>query len=370
MASDRPRRPNHADRPDRLWALARAALFELDPERAHELALAAMELPGAHRLLARRYGRAAAPDAAAGVRVMGLDFPNRVGLAAGLDKDGAHVDALGALGFGHLEVGTVTPLPQAGNPKPRMFRLAPHGALINRMGFNNAGVDALVERASRRRWRGVLGINVGKNAATPNERAVDDYLACLERVWPVADYVAVNISSPNTANLGDLQHGDALARLLDALVEARERLAAEHGVRRPIAVKIAPDLDDAALDDFCAAVVERGIDGVIAGNTTRARAAVADHLHAPEAGGLSGAPLRILADERLEAVRARLPGGVALIGVGGVDSGEAAAGKLARGADLVQLYSGLIFRGPALVREAIEGTSTSPTRQRPQEVAA
>ena len=364
--------------PDRLWTLARAALFELDPERAHDLALGAMSLPGASALLVRRYGAAA--DAAAGtgpggasgdapgadtppVRVMGLDFPNRVGLAAGLDKDAAHVDALGALGFGHLEVGTVTPRPQAGNPRPRMFRLAPHGALVNRMGFNNEGVDALVRRVERRRWTGVLGVNVGKNASTPNERATEDYTACLERVWPVADYVSVNISSPNTAGLRDLQHGDALARLLDALGEARERLSAAHGVTRPIAIKIAPDMDDAALDDFAAALAGRAVDAVIVGNTTRGRTPVADHLHAREAGGLSGAPLRALADDRLRAMRERLPAGVALIGVGGVDSGEAAAAKVALGADLVQVYTGLIYRGPALVAEAARATAgTRPPR--------
>ena len=344
---------------DRLWSLVRAALFELDPERAHDLALRAMELPGARALTARRYGGAAPDDPGAAtvpVRVMGLELPNRVGLAAGLDKDGAHVDALGALGFGHLEVGTVTPRPQPGNPGPRMFRLEAHGALINRMGFNNAGVDALVERVSRRRWRGVLGVNVGKNASTPNERATDDYVTCLERAWPVADYVAVNVSSPNTAGLRELQHGDALARLLDALCDARERLATRHGVRRPIAVKIAPDMDDAALDGFADAAVVRGIDAVIVGNTTRERRIVAGHLHAPEAGGLSGTPLRPLADDRLAAARARLPAGVALVGVGGVDSGAAAAAKIALGADLVQLYTGLIYRGPGLVRETVRAT--------------
>ena len=341
--------------PDRLWQLARAVLFELDPERAHEIALGAMELPGAHGLLRRRYGsRAGSGPAAGAATIMGLEFPNRVGLAAGLDKDGAHIDALGALGFGHLEVGTVTPRAQPGNPKPRMFRLTAHAALVNRMGFNNDGVDALVERASRRCWTGVLGVNIGKNAATPNERATDDYLHCLERVWPVADYVSVNISSPNTAGLRDLQHGDALARLLDALCAARERLAAEHGKRRPVVVKIAPDMDDEGLDGFASAVARRGIDGVICGNTTRTRDAVAGHLHAREDGGLSGAPLRPLADERLVALRSRLPDSVALFGAGGIDSFEAGAAKLDAGADLVQVYTGLIYRGPALIQELLQ----------------
>ena len=238
-----------------------------------------------------------------------------------------------------------------------MFRLEAHGALINRMGFNNAGVDALVERVSRRRWRGVLGVNVGKNASTPNERAVDDYVTCLERAWPVADYVAVNVSSPNTAGLRDLQHGDALARLLDALCDARERLATRHGVRRPIAVKIAPDMDDAALGGFAdAAARARHRRRDRRQHDARADRVVAGHLHAPEAGGLSGAPLRRLADDRLAAARARLPAGVALVGVGGVDSGAAAAAKIALGADLVQLYTGLIYRGPGLVRETVRAT--------------
>lgn len=344
---------------DVLFGVVRRVLFELDPERAHDLALRALDWPGMSRLLAR-YRRDDAP-----FRCMDLDFPNRVGLAAGLDKNGDHIDALGAIGFGHLEIGTVTPRAQPGNPRPRIFRLENRHALVNRLGFNNLGVDHLVERATARRYGGILGINIGKNATTPNERAADDYLACLERVWSVADYVTINISSPNTTGLRDLQHGDSLARLLDALVDARERLSTEHGARRPIAVKIAPDMSDAELDDFCAAVTSRRIDGVITGNTTRRRDVIEGHLYARETGGLSGAPLRPIADERLAAVRARLGAGTALIGVGGIGCGADAAAKRRIGADLVQLYTGFIFHGPALVRDCVAATATDRTGARP-----
>ena len=348
---------------DPLFALGRAVLFELDPERAHDLALALLDRPAVQRALRRRY---AVTDGANGsdgahvggpARCLGLEFENRVGLAAGFDKNGDHIEALAALGFGALELGTVTPRPQSGNPRPRLFRLPPHGALINRLGFNNAGVDHLAGRVERRRWQGPLGINIGKNASTPLERAADDYLACLERVHPLADWVTVNISSPNTANLRELQHGEALSRLLGRLDDARAALDARHGRRVPLAVKIAPDMSEPELDDFCATVREHGIDAVICGNTTREREAVATHLYARESGGLSGAPLAALADARLVAVTERLAGsGIALIGVGGISSGADAARKLALGAELVQLYSGLIFHGPALVRDCVTST--------------
>jgi len=342
---------------DPLWRALRTVLFELDPERAHDLALGALEWPGVSAWLGRR-----APTAHP-VDCMGLSFANRVGLAAGLDKNGDHIDALAALGFGHVEVGTVTPRPQPGNPAPRMFRLTQHGALINRLGFNNKGVEHLVRRAERRRGTAVLGINLGKNATTPNERAAEDYLLGLKRVWPVADYVTINISSPNTQGLRDLQHGQALRSLLDAIGDRAAALSTQHARHVPIAVKIAPDLDDEELDDAIDALSERPFAALIVGNTTRGRRAVAGHLYANEAGGLSGAPLRELADDRLRATRLRLErladsadsaAPLSLIGVGGIDSGRAAARKLALGAELVQLYTGFIYHGPALVRDAIE----------------
>jgi len=348
-----------------LFALGRAVLFELDPERAHDLALALLDRPAVQRLMRRRYAVGGRP-----VRHLGIDFPNRVALAAGLDKNGDHIEALDALGFGALEIGTVTPRPQPGNPTPRLFRLPGHGALINRLGFNNKGVDHLVGRLERCRRSVPLGVNVGKNATTPLERAADDYALCLERVYPHADWVSVNISSPNTANLRALQGGTALARLLARLKETQSALATRHGRCVPLAVKIAPDLDDTGLDDFCAAVREHGIEAVISGNTTFAREPVAGHLYARETGGLSGAPLKALADERLHAVAERLAGSdTTLIGTGGISKGSDALGKLERGADLVQLYTGLIFHGPALVRDcvrataranAVDGSATAP----------
>lgn len=341
---------------DPLFAIGRAILFELDPERAHDLALALLDRPSVQRLMRRRYAVDGRP-----VERLGLRFPNPVGLAAGLDKNGDHIDALGALGFGALEIGTVTPRPQPGNPVPRLFRLTAHGALINRFGFNNKGVDHLVRQVERRRWRGPLGINVGKNAATPIERATDDYVACLERVYPHADWVTVNISSPNTANLRALQHGDALERLLARLKETQASLATRHGRHVPIAVKIAPDLDDAGLDAFCGAVTAHDVEAVISGNTTNAREGVRGHLYARETGGLSGAPLKPLADARLAALAERLAGtDVTLIGVGGVSRGADVATKLALGAHLVQLYTGLIFHGPALIRDGVRASARPP----------
>lgn len=339
---------------DPLWRLLRRILFELDPERAHDLALRALEWPGVGAWLAR-----GGQPAAASVNCMGLNFENRVGLAAGLDKNGDHIDALGSLGFGHIEIGTVTPQPQAGNPKPRMFRLTDQQALINRMGFNNLGVDHLVAQAGRRRYQGVLGINIGKNAVTPNEKAAEDYLLCLEKVWPVADYITVNISSPNTANLRDLQHGEALRRLLDAIAERATVLGIQHDRKVPVVVKVAPDMSEADLDDFISAIAEREIAGVIVGNTTRERGGIESSLYAREAGGLSGKPLRQLADTKLGLIRARLDERsckAALFGVGGIHDAASAATKRRLGAELVQIYTGFIYAGPTLVKQAVEVT--------------
>jgi dihydroorotate dehydrogenase len=328
-----------------LYALARPLLFCLDPERAHELTLGLADAPLRFGLL--RVARA--PDAP--VHAMGLDFPNAVGLAAGLDKNAQHVDALARLGFGFIEVGTVTPRPQAGNPRPRLFRLPRAEALINRMGFNNVGLDAFLENLSRARWRGILGINIGKNADTPMERAADDYAACLERVYARASYVSVNVSSPNTKNLRDLQENRQLETLLARLSSQREPLAQRHGRRVPLALKVAPDLEAAQVQAIADAVRRHGVDGVIATNTSISREGVEALPRAGEAGGLSGAPLRDRATATLAALAAALKGEAALIGVGGILRGADAAQKLDAGAALVQLYTGLIYRGPDLVAE-------------------
>ncbi|MDH4095258.1 MAG: quinone-dependent dihydroorotate dehydrogenase [Betaproteobacteria bacterium] len=330
-----------------LYALARPLLFALDPERAHELTLGLADAP-------LRLGLLRVPRVpGAPVRAMGLEFPNAVGLAAGLDKNAEHVDALARLGFGFLEVGTVTPRPQPGNPRPRLFRLPAAQALINRMGFNSAGLDAFMDNLGRSHWRGVLGINIGKNADTPIERAADDYAACLERVYARASYVTVNVSSPNTRNLRDLQSADSLDALLGRLAAQRERLAERHGRRVPLALKVAPELDAAQVQAVANAVRRHRIEGVIATNTSTAREGVQGLPHAEEAGGLSGAPIRARATATLAAFAAALRGEADLIGVGGILRGADAAHKLDAGASLVQLYTGLVYRGPALVAECI-----------------
>ena len=285
------------------------------------------------------------------VRCMGLTFGNRVGLAAGLDKDARCIEAFGALGFGAIEVGTVTPRPQPGNPAPRMFRAPEASALVNRMGFNNRGVDALVSRVARRRWDGVLGVNIGKNKDTPAERAVDDYACCLERVHAHADYVTVNLSSPNTPGLRDLQLGAQLEALLDALAERRDALAQRDGRRAPMLVKIAPDLHDDDVAALCERLAQRGVDGVIATNTTIARPGVEGAV-AAEAGGLSGAPLHERSLAVVAAVRAAVGDAMTVVGVGGITDGGRARAMIDAGADLVQLYTGLVYRGPGLVAEA------------------
>ena len=333
-----------------MYSLARSFLFCLDAERAHDLGLLGIETAyrtGLNPLLA-------AKPAPLPTQVFGLHFANPVGLAAGLDKNGAHIDALAALGFGFIEVGTTTPRPQAGNPKPRMWRLPEHQAVINRLGFNNEGVDALVRNVERARYGGVLGINIGKNKDTPNERAVDDYITCLTRVYARASYVTVNISSPNTQGLRDLQEEETLKRFIGTLREAQEKLAAQHGARKPMLLKIAPDLGDAELDAIASVLLAAGIDGLICTNTTIDRSTIAGATHAEEAGGLSGKPLFNKATSVLHGMAERLGGKIPLVGVGGILSGADAAAKIAAGAKLVQFYSGMIYRGPELIRESVD----------------
>ena len=333
------------------YPLARPFLFGLDPEHAHELTLGALaRFQNTPLQCAWSQRRVDDP-----VVVAGLKFPNRIGLAAGLDKNGRCIDGLAAMGFGFIEVGTVTPKGQSGNPKPRMFRLPQANALINRLGFNNDGLDAFVANVQRARFRaggGILGLNIGKNAATPIERAVDDYLACLDGVYPHADYVTVNISSPNTKNLRALQSDAALDALLGAVRERRAQLAKAHGRRVPIFVKIAPDLDDAQVGVIAATLRANDIDGVIATNTTIARDAVKGLPHADETGGLSGSPVFEASNHVIKGLRAALGKGYPIIGVGGVLSAADAKAKIAAGADLVQIYTGFIYRGPALIGEA------------------
>ncbi|QTD43732.1 quinone-dependent dihydroorotate dehydrogenase [Ottowia testudinis] len=341
------------------YGLTRSFLFNMDAEKAHDLTL---------DLLARGQGTPlqcawVQPPVHDPVTLAGLTFPNRVGLAAGLDKNARAIDAFAAMGFGFVEVGTVTPLPQAGNPKPRIFRLPARQALINRMGFNNQGLDVFVRnvknsyfhstsRLSDKRQRLILGLNIGKNAATPIERATDDYLLGLAGVYPYADYVTVNISSPNTKNLRDLQSDAALDALLSSLKSRQGELAAEHGKHVPLFLKIAPDLDESQVQAIADALRRHGIEGVIATNTTLSRDAVAGLPHAGEAGGLSGAPVREASDRVVRQLRAALGAGFPIIGVGGILSGADAVAKIEAGADLVQIYTGLIYRGPMLVAEA------------------
>jgi len=332
-----------------VYGLARPFLFGLDAERAHGLGLASLEAAyrtGLNPLLSRK-------PAPLRTRAFGIDFPNPVGLAAGLDKNGAHIDALLGLGFGFVEVGTTTPRPQAGNPKPRMFRLPAHRAVINRLGFNNDGVDALVRNVEKARRLGILGINIGKNKDTPNERAVDDYVYCLERVYPLCDYVTVNISSPNTAGLRDLQEQETLRRFIGDLREVQEDLAAMHGHRTPMLVKLAPDLTEPELDATAQVLNLARVDGVIMGNTTLDRHAVKDDPLANEAGGLSGEPLYGKSTAALRRLRTRLDTAIPLVGVGGILSGADAAGKVAAGAALVQFYTGMVYRGPELIGECV-----------------
>jgi len=292
---------------------------------------------------------------------MGLDFPNAVGVAAGLDKNADYFEALGDLGFGFVEVGTVTPRPQAGNPKPRVFRLPSANALINRLGFNNKGIDYLVKRVARHRFKGVLGVNIGKNFDTPIERAADDYLHCLQKIYPFADYITVNVSSPNTRDLRSLQSAESLEALLHQLARRREKLALQYGRRVPMALKVAPDLSARDISDMAKVITAHELDAVIATNTTVARPGVQGLEHANETGGLSGSPLKPLADESLAAFRKVLPAHIALIGVGGISSAQDALDKLRLGAKLVQFYTGLIYRGPALLSECLQAMAPGST---------
>ncbi len=337
--------------PDKLlYALARPILFSMDAERAHNLTL-----PALRRSAALGLTKLIAKPANDMRTVMGIHFPNPVGLAAGLDKDGAYIDGLAGLGFGSIEIGTVTPRAQAGNPKPRMFRLPKANAIINRMGFNNGGVDAFVSNVQASQFyqdkQGVLGLNIGKNADTPIERAAEDYLLCLEKVYPYASYVTVNISSPNTKNLRQLQDASEVDALLAQLKEAQQKLADHYKRYVPLALKIAPDMDSEQIKNIAGALLRHKIDGVIATNTTITRDAVKGLEHAEEAGGLSGEPVFELSNKVIRALKSELGDALPIIGVGGIFSGADAKAKIDAGAALVQLYSGLIYRGPALVRE-------------------
>ncbi|MEP7069777.1 MAG: quinone-dependent dihydroorotate dehydrogenase [Usitatibacter sp.] len=329
-----------------LYRLARGALFKLDPEVAHDLTLKSLAAlgPGAALL-------GAGADASESRKVMGIEFPNPVGLAAGLDKNGEYIDALAALGFGFIEIGTVTPRPQPGNAKPRMFRLTEHEAIINRLGFNNGGLEKLLANVERASFRGVLGINIGKNFDTPLERAADDYVACLDAVYARATYVTVNISSPNTKSLRELQSSEKLDELLGTLMARRASLA-KGGKAKPLLVKVAPDLDDGQIEAIAALATKHAVDGLIATNTTVARDEIAGHRHAGEMGGLSGRPLLARSTEVLRKLHAALGGKVALVGVGGIMTGADAHAKIAAGASLVQVYTGFVYRGPELIAQA------------------
>lgn len=331
----------------RIYPLLRPLLFALPPELAHAFALAALQRAHSLGLV-----RAPAPDPRTAVTLLGLRFPSRVGLAAGFDKNGRYVDALGALGFGFIEVGTVTPRAQPGQPRPRLFRVTAAQALINRMGFPNEGAARVVARLAHRRFAGVCGVNIGKNAATPIATAIDDYVECFRTVAPHADYVAINVSSPNTAGLRQLQEPDQLQPIVSAVIEARRDLHAATGKRVPVLVKMSPDLAPADLVRSARLACESGIDGIIATNTTLDRSGVAPRWRA-QAGGLSGAPLRPLALQAVQSLRAALGGGVPIVAAGGIDSARHALDAFAAGADLVQVYTGLIYRGPGLIREII-----------------
>jgi dihydroorotate dehydrogenase len=332
-----------------LYSLARPLLFKLEPERAHELSLSSLQLAYRTGLLPRLYQQLHKP-----ISCMGIRFPNPVGLAAGLDKNGAHIDALSALGFGFIEIGTITPRPQSGNPYPRLFRLPEAQAIINRMGFNNDGVDQLVENVKAAKYQGVLGINIGKNADTPVERATEDYLICLQKVYRYASYITVNISSPNTKGLRSLQSGEALTELLQCLKQEQLKLAEKYGFYVPLVLKVAPDLTEADIGFIAQQLLDFDIDGLIVTNTTLSREGVEGLVHGAEQGGLSGAPVFSKSTHCLNLFSQILQDRIALIGVGGISLGEQAALKQAAGASLVQIYSGLVYQGPKLIADCVK----------------
>lgn len=331
-----------------LYEFIRPLLFCADAETTHHKTLEALKF-AVNKGLFPHIDATIKPT-----KLMGLTIPNPIGLAAGLDKNGEYIQALAALGFGFIEIGTVTPLPQKGNPKPRLFRVPEHHGIINRMGFNNHGIDQMIANVRAANFKGILGINIGKNAVTPIEKAVDDYLICLEKAYPHAGYITVNISSPNTKNLRDLQSGNELAKLLETLKNKQTTLHSIHGSYVPLAVKIAPDLDNEQITEIARIVRETEIDGVIATNTTVDKSALGASPLAQEQGGLSGMPVRIPSNRILSTLVRELDGKAPIIGVGGILSGKDAAEKLYLGADAVQIYSGMVYRGPALVRECLD----------------
>ncbi|ALO46484.1 quinone-dependent dihydroorotate dehydrogenase [Pseudohongiella spirulinae] len=340
-----------------MYSLMRSALFTLPEETSHRVALGSLDVAaslGLGGLLGgARSGRGQA------LRVMGLEFPNALGLAAGLDKNADHIEGLAALGFGFIEIGTVTPRPQPGNPSPRLFRLVPQQAIINRMGFNNKGIDHALQRIRSSRYRGVLGINIGKNFDTPVEKAADDYLIGLRKAWPLASYVVVNLSSPNTPGLRTLQYGEDLRRLLEVLKREQQTLQQTDGRHVPLVIKIAPDLTAEELQLIAGTLLDFNIDGVIATNTTLSREGVEQNPRHQEAGGLSGAPLRERSTQIIAGLHETLQSRIPIIGVGGISSLADAQQKLDAGASLLQIYTGFIYRGPALVREIVEGLETA-----------
>ncbi len=330
-----------------LYSLARPLLFSLAPERAHELTLSLLK--SSHKMGVMRQVVESKP-----ITCMGIEFPNPVGLAAGLDKNGAYIDALAGLGFGFIEIGTITPQPQEGNPKPRLFRIPEAKAIINRMGFNNDGVDQLIENVKASKFKGILGINIGKNASTPVEDAVSDYLICLEKVYNYASYITVNISSPNTKDLRSLQSGHALTELLETLKNRQLELAEEHQHYVPLVLKVAPDLTSQDIDFIASQLIQFKIDGLIVTNTTLSREGVENLAFADEAGGLSGAPVFEKSTACLAAFAQLLKDKVPLIGVGGILEGDQALAKQKAGASLVQIYSGMIYTGPTLIKDCVK----------------